>query len=203
MIVLASASPRRAELLRNAGIPFTVRPAHIPEQRNPGEPATEYVKRLAREKAQAIAAAPGEIIVAADTTVHLSGRILEKPADAADALRMLRALSGQTHEVLTGICLRSEWHTLVDVESTRVHFLEIPDEELRAYAHSGEPLDKAGAYAIQGQASRFIDRIEGCYFNVVGLPVSLLWRRLGELEAYHRNSAAMADPSSGSPPSQT
>ena len=178
MIVLASASPRRAELLRNAGIPFVVRVAAIAEIRRPDEGAAAYVKRLAEEKARAVQAAPGEIVLAADTTVHIGGRILEKPTGPEDALEMLTALSGKSHEVLTGICLRRGGDFVVDCESTSVHFLPIPIDELTAYAYSGEPLDKAGAYAIQGQASRFIDRIEGCYFNVVGLPVSLVWRRL-------------------------
>ena len=178
MIVLASASPRRAELLRNAGLRYTVRPSRIDETHRLAEPARDYVCRLAREKAHAVHAGPSEVVLAADTTVHLNGRIFEKPADAEDALRMLQALSGQTHEVLTGICLRRAAEVVVDCESTRVHFLDVPADELIAYANSGEPIDKAGAYAIQGEASRFIDRIEGCYFNVVGLPVSLVWRHL-------------------------
>lgn len=178
MIVLASASPRRAEILRQAGIPFTVRPTSAPEIHQPGEAASVYVRRLAREKALAAAAQPGEIVLAADTTVHLAGRILEKPHGADDALAMLTALSGETHEVLTAICLRRDDELLVDCASTRVHFLKIDPADLAAYSASGEPMDKAGAYAIQGLASRFIDRIEGCYFNVVGLPVSLVWRHL-------------------------
>ena len=180
MIVLASASPRRAELLRNAGIAFKVRVAEIDEQRRPQEDAQSYVRRLAEEKARAVSAHPDEIVLAADTTVHLAGRIMEKPTSAEEALTMLTLLSGQTHEVMTGICLRRSAEVVVDCETTRVHFLDIPQAGLEEYAHSGEPMDKAGAYAIQGQASRFIDRIEGCYFNVVGLPVSLVWRRLRE-----------------------
>jgi septum formation protein len=178
MIVLASASPRRAELLANAGFGFIVRPSHIDEIHHPGESARDYVCRLAAEKARAVEAHPGEVVLAADTTVHLNGRILEKPAGASEALEMLQALSGQSHEVLTAICLRSHAGFVVDCESTHVRFLHVPVEELTAYANSGEPLDKAGAYAIQGYASRFIDRIEGCYFNVVGLPVSMVWRHL-------------------------
>lgn len=178
MIVLASASPRRAEILRQAGIGFTVRTNPIAELHQPGETAAEYVRRLAREKAMAAQAQPGEVILAADTTVHLRGKILEKPTSVDDALAMLTLLSGQTHEVLTGICLRRGSEVLVDCESTRVRFLEIGPQDRAAYAESGEPMDKAGAYAIQGLASRFIDRIEGCYFNVVGLPISLVWRHL-------------------------
>jgi septum formation protein len=180
MLILASASPRRAEILRNAGITFEVRPAHVAEVRNPAETAEAYVRRLAEEKARAVEPGPGQIVLAADTTVHLRGRILEKPSSPEDAYRMLMSLSGQTHEVLTGICLRRGAQVVVDCDSTRVRFLPVEPEALRAYAHSGEPMDKAGAYAIQGLASKFIDRIEGCYFNVVGLPVSLVWRRLSE-----------------------
>jgi septum formation protein len=182
MIVLASASPRRAELLANAGIPFVVRPAHIDETRAEGESASTYVRRVAQAKASAIEAAADQVVLAADTTVHLDGRIFEKPRDASDALAMLLALSGKTHEVLTAICLRRNRDLVVDLETTRVHFLEVPPDELAAYAHSGEPLDKAGGYAIQGRASRFIDRVEGCYFNVVGLPVSLVWRHLRSMD---------------------
>ncbi len=182
MIILASASPRRAELLRNAGIEFVVRAARIDEVRGEGEGAEAYVRRLAEEKARAVKAAPGQVILAADTTVRLGARILEKPANPEEALEMLTALSGQTHEVLTGICLRRDAEVIVDCETTRVHFRPVPQEWLKAYAYSGEPMDKAGAYAIQGKASRFIDRIEGCYFNVVGLPVSLVFRHVCALQ---------------------
>ena len=182
MIILASASPRRAELLRNAGIEFVVRAARIDEVRGEGEGAEAYVRRLAEEKARAVDGGPGQVILAADTTVRLGARILEKPANPEEALEMLTALSGQTHDVLTGICLRRDAEVIVDCETTRVHFRPVPQEWLKAYAYSGEPMDKAGAYAIQGKASRFIDRIEGCYFNVVGLPVSLVFRHLCALQ---------------------
>lgn len=178
MIILASASPRRAELLRNAGIEFVVRAARIDEARREGEGAEAYVRRLAEEKARTVEAGPDQVILAADTTVRLGERILEKPATPEEALEMLTALSGQTHDVLTGICLRRDAKVIVDCQTTRVHFMPVPPEWLKAYAYSGEPMDKAGAYAIQGKASRFIDRIEGCYFNVVGLPVSLVFRHL-------------------------
>ena len=180
MIILASASPRRAELLRNAGIEFTVRAARIDEARRAGEEAEAYVRRLAVEKAKAVESKPGQVVLAADTTVRLGTRILEKPANPEEALEMLEALSGQTHDVLTGICLRRDAEVVVDCQTTRVHFMPVPQEWLKAYAYSGEPMDKAGAYAIQGRASRFIDRIEGCYFNVVGLPVSLVCRHLSD-----------------------
>jgi septum formation protein len=181
MVVLASNSPRRKELLTAAGIPYVVRGPDIEEVRRPDEPALDYVRRLAEEKAFAIPIAPGEIVLAADTTVVVREHILEKPRDHADALRMLRLLSGQEHEVITGICLRTAGQKIIDVAITKVHFLEMTEQELADYVASGEPMDKAGAYAIQGRASKFIDRIEGCYFNVVGLPISLVYYHLKKL----------------------
>ncbi len=139
------------------------------------------MRRLAEEKAFAIPIAPGEIVLAADTTVVIHEHILEKPADQVDALRMLRLLSGQEHQVITGICLRTTDDKVIDVAVTKVRFVAMADQELVAYAASGEPMDKAGAYAIQGLASKFIDRIEGCYFNVVGLPISLVYSHLKKL----------------------
>lgn len=180
-ILLASASPRRAEILRNAGIDFQVQPARVDETRLPGEGAVDYVRRLAQAKAFALEAGSGDMILAADTTVSLGEEILEKPRDAADARRMLDALAGRRHQVITAICLRVAGRFLVDHEVTDVSFLPLTEEEIAAYVASGEPMDKAGAYAIQGLASRFIDRVEGCYFNVVGLPVSRVWRGLKEL----------------------
>ena len=181
MLVLASKSPRRQQILRDAGIAFTVRAAGIAEERNPGESATDYVRRLAEEKASAVAIAPGEIVLGADTVVVVDDHVLEKPSDAADARRMLVLLSGREHQVITGICLRSESRKMVDVAITRVHFVPLSPAELDAYVSSGEPMDKAGAYAIQGLASKFIHRIEGDYFNVVGLPVALVYRHWQEL----------------------
>jgi septum formation protein len=125
--------------------------------------------------------APGEVVLAADTTVVVDEHILEKPRDARDAQRMLTLLSGRVHEVITGICLRAGSRTIIDVAVTRVHFLELTDEDIAQYVANGEPMDKAGAYAIQGLASKFIDRVEGCYFNVVGLPVALVHKHLKEL----------------------
>lgn len=177
MIILASASPRRAELLRNAGIEFEVRVSNVPEIHVPGETAEAYVRRLAQAKAEAVAQA-GRIVLGADTTVCVDGSLLEKPADAEDAVRMLLRLSGRWHEVKTGICLIRDGETVSDCATTRVRFLEMSEEEIRGYAASGEPLDKAGAYGIQGLASKWIESIEGCYFNVVGLPVSLVWKHL-------------------------
>ena len=178
MLVLASQSPRRAEILRNAGIPFTVRSADVDETPLEAERPGPYVRRLAEAKARAIEAAADEIVLAADTTVVASGELLAKPVDAADARRMLRLLSGRRHEVLTGICIRRAEHVLCDQASTAVWFAPLTDAEIEEYVASGEPMDKAGGYAIQGRGSRFVERIEGCYFNVMGLPVSRVWRHL-------------------------
>jgi len=183
MLILASQSPRRRELLGCAGIPFAVRTASVDETRAGEEDPGAHVCRLAREKAQSVACALDEIVLGADTVVVIDGEVLGKPSDREHAARMLRQLSGRAHEVLTGICLRTSNRLIVDRESTRVRFVRLPEEEIAAYVASGEPMDKAGAYAIQGMASRFIDRIEGCYSNVVGLPVALVWRHLQALEA--------------------
>jgi septum formation protein len=184
MLVLASRSPRRREILRQAGIPFVVRPVDVDETLLPGEAARDYVTRIALEKARADAAGltvDGEIVLSADTTVVIQGEILAKPLDASDARRMLHMLSGQRHEVLTGICLRSASRIIEDCAETSVWFAPLSSQEIEDYAASGEPMDKAGAYAIQGLASKFIQRIEGCYFNVMGLPVALVYRHLREL----------------------
>ncbi len=187
MLVLASASPRRRELLAQAGFTFEVCPAHIPEEAKPGEDPTAYVIRLAREKAQAVFAqlsadpktASDLAVLGADTTVTLDNHILGKPEDAADAARMLRLLSGRTHRVITGVALVTTARTEVASETTAVTFGALSDEEIAAYIATGEPMDKAGAYAIQGRAARWIPRIEGCYFNVVGLPIALVSSLLG------------------------
>jgi septum formation protein len=181
VLILASKSPRRQQILRDAGIPFVVRAADVAEERRAGEPPIDYVRRLAEEKAFAVAMAPGEVVLGADTTVAIDEHVLEKPRDAADAGRMLALLSGREHEVITGICLRAESRKIVDVAITRVRFVQLTRDEMETYAASGEPMDKAGGYAIQGLASKFIDRIEGDYFNVVGLPVALVYRRLREI----------------------
>ena len=180
MLVLASASPRRRELLAQAGFTFTVTPASIPEDPRPGENPVAYVTRLAREKAEAVYARlkPEQdpiVVLGADTTVVApSGEILEKPADAADAARMLRLLSGATHQVITGVAVVSSSGVETAAEVTHVTMLTLSDEEIAAYIATGEPMDKAGAYAIQGRAARWIPRIHGCYFNVVGLPLALV-----------------------------
>jgi len=194
-IILASASPRRAEILRNAGFPFEILAASIDETRLPGEPAHEYVLRLARAKGSAAAKTLGEpispgsepapdtvLIVAADTTVAIGKEILGKPTSVDDARRMLRLLAGHTHEVLTGLSVgKLPGSTEISgVETTRVTFLPLSDEDISYYISTGEPFDKAGAYGIQGIGGRYVERIEGCYFNVMGLPLSRLWRALRE-----------------------
>jgi len=183
MLVLASRSPRRRDILQQAGIPFVVRPMEVDETPLPGEPARDYVVRIAREKANAAAhPVDGDIVLAADTTVTIHGEILGKPLDAADARRMLQMLSGQRHEVLTGICMRSASRIIEDCAETSVWFARLSPEEIADYAASGEPMDKAGAYAIQGLASKFVERIEGCYFNVMGLPIAMVYRHLRALQ---------------------
>lgn len=176
MLVLASQSPRRREILAQAGFTFTVRVPGIEEVRRSTESPEDYVRRLALEKARAAATSPDEFVLAADTVVVVDGSVLEKPDSALQAAEMLRRLSGRAHAVLTGVCLLHGGLEWSEVESTRVVFSPLTEDEVREYCASGEPMDKAGAYAIQGLASKFIERIEGCYFNVVGLPVSLVYR---------------------------
>jgi septum formation protein len=189
-IILASSSPRRQELLRNAGIPFAVQPADIHEAPLAGESPRDCAERLAREKALTVfQSRPKNYVLGADTIVVVDDAILGKPRDAEDAVRMLRLLSGRTHAVITGVCVVSpvvsaQWSVASNVKSasgtTLVTMCEISDEEIRSYVATGEPMDKAGAYAIQGIASRWIPRIEGDYSNVVGLPVALVYAMLRE-----------------------
>jgi septum formation protein len=197
-LILASASPRRQELLRCAAIPFTVEPTDIPEIPQPGEPAKAFTERLAGEKARATALRHlDDFVLGADTTVVVENQILNKPENDADAKRMLRLLSGRSHQVITGVCLigpdastRGSLTTrnpqlansLEDVrsESTTVTFAQLTQADIDYYVSTGEPMDKAGAYAIQGIASRWISRVEGDYSNVVGLPVALVYRMLRE-----------------------
>jgi septum formation protein len=204
MLVLASASPRRQELLRNAGIPFTTQPADVDETPLPGESARSCAERLAKEKGLTIARQhPHAHVLGADTVVVLDGEILNKPVDVEDAIRMLRLLSGRVHQVITGVCLvnpadapprsaaakpqqptpyavltADDRQLLIASETTSVTMSEISEAEIREYVATGEPIDKAGAYAIQGRASRWIPHIEGDYSNVVGLPVALVYRML-------------------------
>lgn len=186
MLILASASPRRQELLRNAGIPFAVQPADIDETPLADESPQDCAERLAREKALAVFANQGQSrVLGADTIVVIDRVILGKPRDSEDAARMLRLLSGRAHAVITGVCLISPAcgeskpvSAVTQSETTLVTMCEISDGEIRDYIATGEPMDKAGAYAIQGRASRWIPRIEGDYSNVVGLPLALVYRML-------------------------
>jgi septum formation protein len=179
-LVLASRSPRRAELLTSAGIEFTVRTVDIDETPRAGEDPMDYVLRLAEEKARAAPLNADETILAADTTVVLGREILGKPSDRADAAKMLGELSERKHQVITGICLRNRQRVLCEACVTAVWFAPLSAAEIEDYVASDEPMDKAGAYGIQGIASRFIERIEGSYTNVVGLPVAMVYRLLRE-----------------------
>jgi septum formation protein len=179
--ILASASPRRRELLASIGADFEVIPSHIPEVRAEGEAPEEYVARLSREKAAEIARLhPDRWIIAADTTVLLGDELLEKPADAADARRMLATIAGQTHIVYTGVTLQNAGRDYHDtrVAESEVRMLPLEPGDIAWYVETGEPLDKAGAYAVQGIGALFIDSIHGSYTNVVGLPLALLFRML-------------------------
>lgn len=180
-LILASSSPRRSELLRNARIPFTVAEAKIPEVRRPQEWPEEYARRVASQKAEAVFAKhPQQFVLGADTVVVVDGQMLEKPADAQDAVRMLRLLSGGSHLVITGVCLLGPGVEDARAETTTVSFSPLSDADIREYVATGEPMDKAGAYGIQGIASRWITHLDGCYFNVMGLPVPLVYRMLRE-----------------------
>ena len=184
-LILASASPRRSELLTQAGLFFEVHAAHIDESRLPDEPAAIYVQRLAREKAEAIHARfPEATVLGADTTVVLDGEIMNKPADTDDARRMLRALSGRIHQVHTGVAVVSSSFKRSHIETTDVTFAVIEDADLAQYLASGDALDKAGAYGIQGFAARWIPRIDGDYFNVVGLPIAATIRLLHDTQLH-------------------
>lgn len=187
MLLLASASPRRRDLLTQAGFSFRVDSIPVIEDRRPGEDPTHLAQRLAKEKAEAVFRERIQsfdrqddplLVLGADTIVVCDGEVFGKPADDADALRMLRQLTGRTHQVITGVCLISSDGIEVASESTWVTMLTLSEEEIRAYIATGEPVGKAGAYAIQGCASRWIPRISGCYFNVVGLPLALVNRMI-------------------------
>jgi septum formation protein len=213
MLILASSSPRRRELLAQAGFSFIVRAAHIPEEPFLNEDPIAYVTRLAREKAETVyrkvcggdekSGLPGQpseilkeegreedrmspesvVVLGADTTVTLDNLILEKPTDTADAARMLRLLSGRSHRVITGVAVVTAHSTEVAAEVTGVRFLTLSDAEIEAYVATGEPMDKAGAYGIQGRAACWIPRVEGCYFNVMGLPLALTANMLAAANA--------------------
>jgi septum formation protein len=179
--ILASASPRRRELLASIGLDFEVRPSHVPEVHQAGEAPEEYVARLSRDKASALAREhPDRWIIAADTTVLLGDELLEKPVDAADAARMLSTIAGKTHVVYTGVTLQNVGrdHHDTRVAESEVRMLPLSAEEIEWYVATGEPLDKAGAYAVQGVGAMFIDSIHGSYTNVVGLPLATLFQML-------------------------
>jgi septum formation protein len=181
-LILASASPRRAELLTSAGYTFAVDPAEVDESPLPGETAEPYALRVARAKVRAVAARhPHDcVVLGADTVVVAGSEILGKPVHAADATRMLTQLSGAVHEVLTAVVVRSPDAELAEVVRTRVHFIDLSVDDIAWYVGTREPEGKAGAYAIQGRGARFIDRIEGSWSNVVGLPVATVARMLAE-----------------------
>ena len=197
-LILASSSPRRAEVLLNAGIEFEVRPAAIDETGRPGEPAGDYVQRLALEKARAVAemATDAEelIVVGADTVVVNQGETLLKPDSPEDARRMLRQLSDGVHEVHTGLAVIRMPQKIERVieEVTSVHFAKLSDAEIDAYIATGEAFDKAGAYGIQGLGGRYVTRVEGCYFNVTGMPLARLWATLQEFGWSADGPSAMA-----------
>ena len=190
VLILASTSPRRQQLLREAGIAIEVRPSHIHEEHQPGESPVEYVSRLAKEKAETVASEiqsqsdsknRSVFVLGADTTVIVDAEILEKPRDAADARRMLRLLSGRAHAVTTAVSLaRPHDGTITRAATTLVFFREISEQEIDDYIAGGEPMDKAGAYAIQGGAGQWVEKIEGEYSNVVGLPLLLVTEMLRE-----------------------
>ena len=176
-LILASGSPRRAEILTSVGWEFTKIVPDIDESEVPGESPEDYVQRLAREKAEAVAPKNSEgVILAADTTVVIDDQIIGKPVDMEDARRMLRLLSGKGHEVLTGVAVLVDGDMRIGLQRTGVKFAELTEAEVNFLAEMGDPLDKAGAYAVQAQAALFIEGIEGDYWNVVGLPISLVYR---------------------------
>lgn len=178
MLILASRSPRRSEILRQAGIQFTAMSADVDESVQSGENPEDYVKRVAQLKALAVKSGAGDIVLGADTVVVINGEILGKPKDTADAVRMLKSLADRKHDVLTGVCFRRGDQLTVEWAGTHVWVMPLTQGEIDDYIASGEPMDKAGAYAIQGLASKFIERIDGSYSNVVGLPIELVYKYL-------------------------
>jgi septum formation protein len=180
-VILASASPRRADLLTAAGVTFAVRAVNVDERPFDGETAAAFVARVAADKARACVASPDAVVLGADTVVVVDGRILGKPVDDADAARMLQRLSGRCHDVLTGVAVRRGEKVAIEVDSTAVTFATLSEVDIAWYVASGEPRDKAGAYAVQGLASRFVERVDGSYSNVVGLPVARVCRMLADV----------------------
>lgn len=176
-LVLASKSPRRSEILKNAGIDFTVRVADADETIPEGTPPEEVVVFLAARKAMAVERAEDETVLGADTVVVLDNKILGKPKDKNEAFNMIKSLSGRVHSVFTGVCIVEKGRSITFAEETEVEFLPLTDDEINAYIDTSEPYDKAGAYGIQGIASKFVRRINGDYFNVVGLPISAIYKK--------------------------
>ncbi len=192
-LVLASASPRRADVLTMLGLSFAVSPAAVEERRKPGESPRQYVHRLAREKADAGSPPdPETLTIAGDTIVVLGQRILEKPTDAQDAARMLRSLSGRVHTVMSGLALSRQGRTASRVATASVKFRSLGPDPIRRYVQTGEPLDKAGGYGIQGFGSSLVERVEGDYFTVVGLSVAAFVEALPELGLDYRPGAVFA-----------
>ena len=179
-LVLASASPRRRQLLEMLGIPVDVRPSALPEVRRPGEAPRDYALRLAHDKARAVS---GALVLAADTIVVLDNELLEKPADEDEAVRMLLRLQGRTHDVVTAVALRADQTVFEAIDVTAVTFRPAREGMLRAYARTGEPMDKAGAYGIQGYGAALVERVEGDFFGVMGLPIRLVLDLLAEAGA--------------------
>ncbi len=180
-LILASQSPRRKELLGLLRLPFTVQVADIDETMDPGKSPYDEVARIARLKAEAIDRKPDDVVIAADTIVVCENEVLCKPKDHMDAYRMLRMLSGRDHQVMTGLCVLGGDRISVCTEVTDIHFRDLTDDEIWSYIRTGEPMDKAGAYGIQGYASLFAEKINGDYYNVVGLPVCRLWQILRQI----------------------
>lgn len=180
-LILASQSPRRRDLLQLLQVAFTVRPADIDEAMDPTKPPEQEVARVSKLKAEATSREPGDVVIAADTIVVLEDRVLGKPADKAEAISMLRALSGRDHQVMTGITVLRGSNAITHTEITDVHFRPLTEEEIFRYVETGEPMDKAGAYGIQGFAAPFVEGIRGDYYNVMGLPVCRLEQMLREI----------------------
>ena len=180
-LILASQSPRRQQLLQLLRVTFTVRPADIDEAMDPTLPPQAEVARVSKLKAEATTRSPGDVVIAADTIVVLRDRVLGKPADKAEAIAMLKALSGRDHQVMTGITVLRDEKTITHTEITDVHFRPLTEEEILRYVETGEPMDKAGAYGIQGFAAPFVECIRGDYYNVMGLPVCRLEQMLRQI----------------------
>lgn len=180
-LILGSQSPRRKELLGLFHIPFTVKVADIDEAMDPSRPPAEEVARVSRAKAEAISRSAGDVVIAADTIVVLEGEVLGKPRDEADAIRMLTALSGRDHQVMTGVTVLRDERALTHTEITDIHFRPLSQKEIAAYVATGEPMDKAGSYGIQGGAALFAEKLHGDYYNVMGLPVCRLWQMLQKI----------------------